>query len=267
MPDQNDDIVFDGYRINWAGAGGGSFFSTRQSEGGESEEEFGGPPDPELPNPDEPNDTNPPKVAAWVGDPANRAAVQAAAEKLTSHIAQLTPRIAALSNTAVIPLANGQSITGAELKALWGKADFVVTDANFGPDRGGATEGFLSQIRYTTVEGYAAHGENSATGFPGLNFLIAHELIHMTDIAQFYYSDQYADYRAENPGLSEAQLAAQFQDTILQFRQNEQFANFGGLKILDALDLPEPPSAIESGQPGYRSDANFPVYGSTIEGP
>lgn len=173
-----------------------------------------------MPPPDEPTDFDPPRVAAEVTDPANAEKVQAAAQKLTDQVAKLTPEIDKLRDDAKITFKNGVTMTGAEIKSWWRKADFLVTDRNnFGTDRGGAVIGTLSQFHFSTVNGWALH-EN------GLSFIMIHEVMHMTQAAKDFDKLMWERHLAAGNDLSNYDGRSEY------FRENERYVNDAAQKVL-----------------------------------
>jgi hypothetical protein len=258
----SDDIIVNGYRV--ARDLSGSGFFAHRGGGGEGSDMSPHPtlsPDGGGGAPPEPTDYDPPRVAAEVTNSANAAAVQAATQQLTNQVSRLTPIINSISNNAVIRFGNGRTMSGQNLKQLWLVTDFTVTDRDFGTDRGGATNGFESIIRFSTVVGYAAFGPGGANGQSGLSFLIFHEMSHIALPGRQFYTDQYALYRARRPGVSEAMLASQFDGDQIEFRRTEQFVNIAAFAMMEELRLIPPSERL----PGNLTRENFPVFGVSIE--
>lgn len=197
-----------------------------------------------APVPEAPTDLDPPQVAAEIIDPANKAAVQAAADRLTTVVHDLTDKISHLSNSDILMFRNGQSMTGAEIKSLWNKIDFLVTDRNnFGLDRGGTVVGYLSQMNLNTVAGYDAWSN-------GLSFIAMHEMMHMTDIGKAYDLANWQAYSAGGGTL------ANYNSSNSYFRDNESFVNNAANSLVQMLGLP-----ITSNSTGQDPTQWFPPYG------
>ncbi len=105
----------------------------------------------------------------------------AAVQALATAIANISIAISQLSNTAQITLPNGNTITGAQLKAIWGEVDFTINPngfqyANGTPGQGSGVEVYDRGVGVNIghLAGYAAHGT------PGMNYFVLHELSHMT---------------------------------------------------------------------------------------
>lgn len=109
---------------------------------------------------------------------------QQALEHLLQQINKQTVAIDALPDNATLQLANGSLVTGAELKALWSRADFVLNEnghvyANGGILGESALNGGNPQISFniSTIVGY----DNNPNG---IAYVIAHELGHLTAAGQ-----------------------------------------------------------------------------------
>ena len=113
----------------------------------------------------------------------------AALEDLKETIAALEAAIMALADNAVLTLPNGADVTGAELKAIWAKTDFVINDNNFTYANGGQGEASMNfgeptiSFNIGYVDAY-----NNYDG--GMNYLVAHELGHLSQAGTSFYSDQ-----------------------------------------------------------------------------
>lgn len=107
-----------------------------------------------------------------------RAVVQA----LATAIANLSNAISQIPNNATITLPNGNTITGAQLKAIWGEVDFTVfpNGHNYGngyaAGQGSAVDTATRSVGVNIghLAGYAAHGA------AGMNYFVLHEVAHMT---------------------------------------------------------------------------------------
>lgn len=160
-------------------------------------------------------------MAAEVTNAANAPKVQAAAKKMIDQVTRLTPMIDNLPNDAVITFKNNVTMTGAELKDWWRRANFLVTDrTDFGMDRAGAVVGTLSQFNADAVLGWDAHPN-------GLAFIMLHEIVHMTPAARAFDLQMWT---AHNGPLST------YNRHSPQFVENEQYANYAAREILRAVD-------------------------------
>lgn len=101
-------------------------------------------------------------------------------------IDRLDKAIRSIPDNKKVTLYDGSTVTGAELKALWLKMDFVINpDTVFydGQNRGAAMYNGGDPIVYmniTNLVDYNAHGES------GMNFLVGHELGHLTAANRFH---------------------------------------------------------------------------------
>lgn len=171
-------------------------------------------------------------------DPANKERIEAAAKKIVDWVAATTPKINALSNTAQITLKDGRVLTGAQIKELWGKADFLVTDrTDFGTDRGGAVIGFLSQMALPTVEGWDVH-------IGGLNFILFHEIMHMSAQARDYSLLQWNIFLANGGTVLSNGTAPGYNSTNPQFVNGEIYVNDASKQI--AILINEVPLLVDT---------------------
>jgi hypothetical protein len=116
----------------------------------------------------------------------------AALEALKATIGAITAAIGALADNAKVTLPNGADVTGAELKAIWAITDFVINDSpetgsNYANGGGGEANMFWGNptisfdIEY--LDGYA--------DLPGgMNYVVAHELGHLSQAGTSHYTDQ-----------------------------------------------------------------------------
>ena len=234
--DTGPPIVVNGKRINYGGGGGGGGGSAFFAENDPMiviEQMFN--PDPgeaTWPPIDEPDDYDPPKVAAEVTNPDNAPQVQAAAEKMTAIVDMLTEKINALDPNAVITLADGSTITGAQLQALWNTIDFVITDrtaADFGDGRNGAL------YRATGEAFINASYVNLMDSVPNGNAFVAlHEVMHYSARGNEIDQQMWAAHVALNPNATDAELRALYNDNSPHFQENEEFANVSTRNVLAA---------------------------------
>ena len=112
-----------------------------------------------------------------------------AIEKLKETIAALEAAIMALADNAVLTLPNGADVTGAELKAIWAKTDFVINDNHVTYSNGGQGEALMAfgQPTISFNVGYLDQYDNLVGG---MNYLVAHELGHLSQAGTSFYTDQ-----------------------------------------------------------------------------
>lgn len=112
-----------------------------------------------------------------------------ALQKLQETITAIDAAIRALASNAILVLPNGKTVTGADLKAIWAKIDFVINEnepygnlsyrgeANvFGQDTQNVSANDY-QISFN-IHNQALDGYDHREG--GMNYLVAHELGHLT---------------------------------------------------------------------------------------
>lgn len=173
-----------------------------------------------------PTDTNPPTVTGGFVNLHNATKVAEAVTKVQAQIDALTPKIEALPDGARIRMADGSEMTGAELKDLWNRIDFKITDAAFTTDRGGALDfgSGTSAINFNTVEGWGAW-----TG--GLGFLLLHEVAHFSEMGQT------VDTAMWNAHLAAGGTQANYDASSPYFQENEEFGNASALAMTATLEM------------------------------
>lgn len=116
------------------------------------------------------------------------ASEEAALEDLMKTIAAIEKAIMELADNAVLTLANGATVTGAELKAIWATTDFAITDnvnyGNGGP--GAAVMSYGQATIFFNIQGLDGYDHLGG----GTNYLVAHELGHLTQAGTSLYTDQ-----------------------------------------------------------------------------
>jgi hypothetical protein len=200
--------------------------------------------------PDLPDDLDPPKVYVKLVDPANQAKVHYAAYLAQVEIARLTKEIAEVPNDKKFQMADGRTITGAQLKEYWGKLNFGITDETFGPNRGGA---LLYDEQLATFSADALIGYNAAD-VNGMAFAMMHEIMHFSDLGRDIDTRMWRQFRDESPGLTVDQQLAVFHLSH-PFEENEEYVNYGARELTRGMDIPplptfEPENGYEYGLPG-----------------
>lgn len=116
-------------------------------------------------------------------------AEKAAVENMKATIAAIEAAIKALPNNALLILPNGASVTAADLKAIWAKTDFVINDNSFVYLNNGQGEADPNwgNPKVSFNIGYLDQYDDF-TG--GMNYLVAHELGHLTQAGTSFYTDQ-----------------------------------------------------------------------------
>lgn len=145
---------------------------------------------------------------------------QAAVDELAKVIAQIGEALANLSPDTLITSSSGHSMRAGDLQKLWAKADFVVSDIDFGLNRAGSADfnggNPIFSVNATQLANYNANGPG------GMFFYALHELAHVTAIGRASGDDSWRDYQMLTV---DSQESANDYTTSQMFIQNEQFAN------------------------------------------
>lgn len=113
----------------------------------------------------------------------------AAAAQLAQVVRAVDEEIDKIPDARVFQLPDGRTITGAEIKAIWNAMSFNVThNVLYGPGRAGANVNGAVSINASAITGYAAHGS------AGTNYLLLHEIAHVTPAGQAYDAKFFTDY-------------------------------------------------------------------------
>ncbi|AXA92728.1 hypothetical protein [Massilia sp. YMA4] len=160
---------------------------------------------------------------------------QKAVDALVKSVQDTTNAVAAIPDNARVTLANGQSVTGAELKQIWAKTDIVVNEQGF-TYRNGTTRG---EADYAGGNPQVSFNIDNLTGYAanpgGTNYLPLHELGHMTNAG-----------RTENERLANGQSTNDM---------NERVANDIAWAIASYSNMPilqNPGSGYDANHPGFR---------------
>jgi hypothetical protein len=171
-------------------------------------------------------------------DVANEDAIEALA-RLVAINADLTARIAAIPAGTRITLADGKTLSAADVAKLWDKVKFVVTTATYGPGYGGSFDyaSGTSYIRDKTVNGW--------DDFPsGGEFITLHELIHSSAQGEAVRQAMWTKYYNENkhkPGYDTVYYLAP------EFSEVEEYCYFGARAIMRQLGIPDFEGEFEHG--------------------
>jgi len=150
---------------------------------------------------------------------------QKALNDLTQAIIHATQVIDQIPNDAVLTMENESTISGVELKQLWSKIDFEINEKGTQYPNGLDT----GQADYNNGNPYVSFNIDTIKDYNafegGINFLVLHELAHMTNAGRDYYQNLF-----NSDGVY----------TVEEFKQNERFANdiaraianHGNMKIL-----------------------------------
>jgi len=167
-------------------------------------------------------------------DPAENPAdpeVLLADKILRELIGELTPKIAAIPPRTKVAMADRKTLTGGDLRKLWGKVKFVITTKAFGPGYGGSFDfaSSTSYIRADTVTGWDKH-------VSGAEFITLHELIHSSAPGEAVRQAMWKKYYKKNK--NKPNYLAEYRDTAL-FSEVEEYCYFGARAIMRALKVPD----------------------------
>lgn len=144
----------------------------------------------------EPEKSDPDKEAIEIDIEIDReltAEEQAAVDALVQAVVAATQAINEIPADAQITLSNGDTVSGAELKLLWQSTDFTINDNAIyenGSGRGEADYNHgdpMVSLNIDNLVGYNVHGAE------GMNYLVLHELGHMTSAGREMNQLVYAD--------------------------------------------------------------------------
>lgn len=151
-------------------------------------------------------------------------------------VSQATNAIESINDAARVQVSPGRFVTGAELKAIWAKMDFVIHDTgtNLG---GGTTTGIAGDFASDQPTQYTLGYLDSMDDFPGGSlFAMLHELGHMTQAGEDLWAAAYQDGHVDPTEMAANQRLA----------NNVAFAvaNAGGLPIYIDPFFGQDPGAV-----------------------
>lgn len=154
--------------------------------------------------------------------------------ELNVAVAAFDKVVDATADNAVIQLAPGQTLTGAQFKQMWNAMTFMVRPIS----------GLLPGYTGSNVNGHVTITPASTQGYlnwhqPGSNFLFLHELAHNTAPAVAYYKSLFTAH--ENAGGT----TASFSGSNPRFLENERYTNAVALSISKSLKLDILPESKE----------------------
>jgi len=173
-------------------------------------------------------------------DAAVDAGITTAEAALKAFIAQADPAFKALADKAriVVKSENPRAIPDVpirvrDLKKLWSKINFVVTDKVYPPGYGGSFDydSATSHIRYDTVNGWHAHPG-------GLALIVLHELLHSTREGAAVWKKQWKEYRKDCRRRRVKDDEGKHYWTSPFFSEVEEFCYHGSRELMRALGLP-----------------------------
>lgn len=154
-----------------------------------------------------------------------------ARERLLKLDLDLTHRLAALPKEVRIKMADNKELTSDDVRDLWAKVKFVVTNKTYGRGYGGSFDYATgtSYIRAETVTGWDV--------FPsGGEFITLHELIHSCAHGEAVRQAMWTKYYNENK--HKPNYADLYRDTP-EFSEVEEYCYFGARAIMRHLDIPD----------------------------
>jgi hypothetical protein len=156
--------------------------------------------------------------------------------------ANLDTRIAALDPKKEIKVLGKTILTGKDIKGLWAKIRYVITDKTFGPGYGGSFDyaSSTSHIMHGTVNGWDAHPN-------GLAFITLHELLHSSKEGERVRQKQWKDYLADckRKGVKDDKGVNYYTSPF--FSEVEEFCYLGSRELMAALGIPPFTGAFEHG--------------------
>ncbi len=113
----------------------------------------------------------------------------AGVENLKASISATEAAIKALPSNALLKLPNGAIVTGAALKEIWAKTDFVINNDSFTYANRGQGEAAMvnGEPRVSYNIGYLDAYDNF---IGGMNYLVTHEVGQLTQYGTGFYTDQ-----------------------------------------------------------------------------
>jgi hypothetical protein len=174
--------------------------------------------------------------------PQVEADIASAEARLKAMAADLDHRIAALDSKAEIKVLGKTILTGKEIKALWSKIAYIITDKTYGPGYGGSFDyaSHTSNIMASTVNGWDAHPG-------GLAFITLHELLHSSKEGERVRQKQWTDYLADCRKRNVKDDKGEHYYGSPYFSEVEEFCYCGSREIMAALGIPAFTGTFEHG--------------------
>jgi hypothetical protein len=159
--------------------------------------------------------------------------IAAAETRLKAMAANLDGRIAALDPKTEIKVLGKTILTGKDIKSLWSKISYVVTDKTYGAGYGGSFDyaSSTSHIMHGTVNGWDAHPS-------GLAFITLHELLHSSKEGERVRQKQWTDYLADCKKRKVKDDKGEHYYGSPFFSEVEEFCYCGSREIMAALGIP-----------------------------
>lgn len=168
--------------------------------------------------------------------------IAAAETRLNAMVAKIDQGVAALDPKTEIKVLGKTILTGKEIKKLWSKISYVITDRTYGPGYGGSFDydSSTSHIMASTVNGWDAHPG-------GLAFITLHELIHSSKEGERVRQKQWTDYLADCKKRKVKDDKGEHYYGSPYFSEVEEFCYCGSREIVAALGLPAFKGQFEHG--------------------
>jgi hypothetical protein len=177
-----------------------------------------------------------------VADTQTQDDIAAAETRLKAMAATLDARIGALDAKTQIKVLGKTILTGKDIKSLWSKISYVITDKTYGLGYGGSFDydSSTSHIMHHTVNGWDAHPG-------GLAFITLHELLHSSKEGERVRRKQWTDYLADCKRRKVKDDKGEHYYGSPYFSEVEEFCYVGSREIMAALGLPPFTGAFEHG--------------------
>ena len=174
--------------------------------------------------------------------PQVQAEIAAAETRLNAMTADLDRRIGALDPKAEIKVLGKTVLTGKDVRELWAKIGYVITDKTYGPGYGGSFDyaTHSSHVMASTVNGWDAWPS-------GLAFITLHELIHSSKAGEAVRQKQWADYLADCRKRGVKDDKGEHYYGSPYFSEVEEFCYCGSREIMAALGIPPFTGQFEHG--------------------
>ena len=168
-----------------------------------------------------------------------RQLIDTAKADFIEHFEYVESLIDILDDNSLVSIANGQTISGLQLKEKIGSIKFIIVNTQFRDGYGGANFGDRVEINWQTFAGYVANGRE------GVAFLVFHEIAHNTPTGLATRSWTY------NSFLDTHRPTEEFGPGNTFFQSQESFTNTIAKEMANSVGISiQPPS-----------NPNFPAWG------
>lgn len=165
-------------------------------------------------------------VRVHVSDPANLAAATIAADNVARGLAELESKFDHLDPNTTINW-DGQTMTAGKALDIINNTTWIVSDQSNYNNGGVGSADYVNHtdtLNYRAFDGVIGPGEQGDYAHPnyqhdeGLIGILAHEVAHLSDAGQDWFSRSYSDYRQEHGDY------VGFENSDY-YRNNEEFAS------------------------------------------